>query len=196
MLANSTIHEPKPPEDPDTPLAFSMEGAESNIPAPLISRYWAPGWNSVQALNTFQENIAGPLRGGEAGTRLIAPAPSSVSGAPAYFSGIPDAFAPQAGTWLLVPLYRVHGSEELSVHAPGIAELAADAPLALGTHDAELLGVANGSLVELSFGNGRHLLRVKVVEGLPQGVAGYPAGALGLPGSMGPVFGTIIREDQ
>ena len=26
MLANISVHEPKPPDDPDSPLSFSMEG--------------------------------------------------------------------------------------------------------------------------------------------------------------------------
>ena len=71
MLANISVHEPKPPDDPDTPLSFSMEGYEGQPPAPLISRYWSPGWNSVQALNKFQQEVGGPLKGGDPGKRLI-----------------------------------------------------------------------------------------------------------------------------
>ena len=37
-----------------------MEGYEDQPPAPLISRYWSPGWNSVQALNKFQQEVGGP----------------------------------------------------------------------------------------------------------------------------------------
>ena len=67
MLADVSVHEPKPPADPDTPLAFSMEGYQDQPPAPLISRYWSPGWNSVQALNKFQQEVGGPLKGGDPG---------------------------------------------------------------------------------------------------------------------------------
>jgi NADH-quinone oxidoreductase subunit G len=73
MLADISVHEPKPPEDPDSPLSFSMEGYEGQPPAPLISRYWSPGWNSVQALNKYQEDIGGHLKGGDTGIRLIEP---------------------------------------------------------------------------------------------------------------------------
>ena len=52
---------PEPPHDPDAPLSFSMEGFHGPPPAALIPRYWAPGWNSVQALNKFQEEVGGPL---------------------------------------------------------------------------------------------------------------------------------------
>ena len=51
-----------------------MEGYQGQPPAPLIPRFWAPGWNSVQALNKFQEEVGGPLRGGDPGRRLIEPA--------------------------------------------------------------------------------------------------------------------------
>ncbi len=80
MLADVSVHEPKPPDDPDTPLAFSMEGYQDQPPAPLISRYWSPGWNSVQALNKFQQEVGGPLNGGDPGKRLIEPVtlPSSL----------------------------------------------------------------------------------------------------------------------
>ena len=57
----------------DSPLAFSMEGDRGQPPSALIARYWAPGWNSVQALNKFQQEIGGLLRGGDPGERLIEP---------------------------------------------------------------------------------------------------------------------------
>ena len=71
MFANVSVHEPEPPKDPESPLSFSMEGYQGIPPAPLIPRFWAPGWNSVQALNKFQTEINGLLMGGEVGKRLI-----------------------------------------------------------------------------------------------------------------------------
>ena len=73
MHANVSVQEPEQPDDPDTPLAFSMEGYPGNPPPSLIPRFWAPGWNSVQALNKFQDEVGGPLRGGDPGERLIEP---------------------------------------------------------------------------------------------------------------------------
>ncbi|HSB34145.1 MAG TPA: molybdopterin-dependent oxidoreductase, partial [Nitrospirota bacterium] len=118
MLANIDVHEPKPVDDPDSPLSFSMEGYESRPPSPLISRYWSPGWNSVQALNKFQQEVGGPLSGGDPGKRLIEPAPA---GSTAYFSDIP-----QAGAKEYSPAdfqrHFIFGSEELSSYAPAIVE--------------------------------------------------------------------------
>jgi hypothetical protein len=67
MNAGETVFEPKPLDDPQSPLAFSMEGYQGQPPSPLISRYWSPGWNSVQALNKCQVTI-----GKEAASFLVA----------------------------------------------------------------------------------------------------------------------------
>ncbi len=117
MLANISVHEPKPADDPDTPLSFSMEGYEGHPPAPLISRYWSPGWNSVSALNKFQQEVGGPLRGGDPGRRLIEAKPG---GKPAYFMDIPPSAVP--GTEQAAPQYDIFESEELSAQSPAIIE--------------------------------------------------------------------------
>ncbi len=126
-----------------------MEGYERRPPAPLISRYWSPGWNSVQALNKFQQEVGGPLRGGDPGKRLIEP--QKMKAVP-FYSAVPDAFKPRAGEWLIVPLHHIFGSEELSILSPGIAERAPKPYLALNPDDAKRLQVAEGDAVELPIG--------------------------------------------
>jgi NADH-quinone oxidoreductase subunit G len=76
MLADRTVHEPPPPRDPDSPLAFSMEGRPGVPPPSLIPLFWAPGWNSVQATAKYQTEVGGPLLGGDPGRRLLEPPPS------------------------------------------------------------------------------------------------------------------------
>ena len=76
VLVNIDVSEPKPPDDPDSPLSFSMEGTPDQPPAALIPFFWSPGWNSIQAINTYQKEIGGPLRGGDAGVRIFEPARS------------------------------------------------------------------------------------------------------------------------
>ncbi len=113
-----TVHEPKPPEDPDSPLSYTMEGYYGPMPSALVPYFWAPSWNSVRAVNKFQDEVGGPLRGGDPGVRLIEPASGA---APHYFDGVPEAFAKRDGEWLIVPLYEIFGSEELSRLAPAVA---------------------------------------------------------------------------
>jgi len=119
ILAQRSVHEPKPPEDADSALAFSMEGYEGRPPASLLSRYWYPGWNSVQALNKFQQEVGGPLHDGDPGTRLIEPAPGKQ---PEYFGGIPDAVKPGEGPQPVFRRYEIFGSEELSGYSRSIIE--------------------------------------------------------------------------
>ena len=71
--ANWTIREPQPVDDTQTPLSFSMEGDQNPPPAPLVPRFWWPGWNSNEAINKFQIEVGGPLHGGNPGKRLIEP---------------------------------------------------------------------------------------------------------------------------
>ncbi len=116
MLANISVHEPKPADDPDTPLSFSMEGYEGQPPAPLISRYWSPRWNSVSALNKFQQEVGGQLTGGDPGKRLIEPK----AGKPSYYTNVPP--KPVPGQEQAAPRYDIFTSEELSAQSPAIIE--------------------------------------------------------------------------
>lgn len=192
IIADITVHEPKPPEDPDTPLAFSMEGVRAQPPAGLIPRYWAPAWNSVQALNKFQAEVGGPLSGGDPGRRLIEPVET---GGAKVSSSIPAAFEPRSGQWRLVPLYHIFGSGELSVHSPGIAELAPAPYLALNPEDAAALGAAEGSQVALRRDEGALPLPVRIDPTLPAGLVGYPVGLRDLPLVDPPTWVEITMEE-
>jgi NADH-quinone oxidoreductase subunit G len=85
MHAPDQMVEPLPAVDPDSPLAFSMEGFDpegsgEQPPASLLPRFWSPAWNSVQALNKFQEEIGGQLRGDHSGVLLFGPPAGSDGG--------------------------------------------------------------------------------------------------------------------
>jgi NADH-quinone oxidoreductase subunit G len=188
ILANISVHEPKPPDDPDSPLAFSMEGTLVQMPPALITEFWSPGWNSAQALNKFQSEVGGPLEGGAPGLRLIEP---GRAGRPAYFAAIPPAFEAKEGALLVVPLHHIFGSEELSVLTPGIAELTPRPYLALNPADAAGLGVAEGDELTIAAtgdgpaseaGHAPPRLVARLLSSLPRGVVGAPAGLPGLAG--------------
>jgi NADH-quinone oxidoreductase subunit G len=184
-LVNIDVSEPKPPDDPDSPLAFSMEGAPAEPPAALIPFFWSPGWNSIQATNHYQKEVGGPLRGGDAGVRLFEPTPANGL---SYFSAIPAAFEPRAGEWLLVPMYHIFGSDELSLAAPGIAELAAKPHVAVNAGD-----FPEGAEVEVSCADATVRLPVRVRSDLPRGVAGLSADLPPLVGIILPARGKIAR---
>jgi NADH-quinone oxidoreductase subunit G len=171
--ANVTVHEPKPPDDPDSPFAFSMEGYGGRPPSSLIPRFWAPRWNSVQALNKFQSEVGGHLAGGDPGCRVIEPDRGKE---PEYRQSIPEALV-TSGSLVPVPLYHIFGSEELSVLSPSIASRAPGPYVALNPRDAGRLGLSDGDEVEIA-GQWRGLVLLRA--GLPEGIAGVPSG---LPGT-------------
>jgi NADH-quinone oxidoreductase subunit G len=171
--AHLQIREPRPPDDTESPLAYSMEGSPRHPPAGLITRYWSPGWNSVQSLTRFQEEIGGPLRGGDPGVRLGDP-PSEAG--PHYFDDVPEAFAPRPDEWLLVPLHHLFGSEPLSLEAPGVANEAPEPYIALNPDDGDRIGVEAGETLAVEIGGQTVDLVFKPDAGLPAGCAGLPTG--------------------
>ena len=191
--AHLDVHEPTPPRDADSPLAFSMEGSPLRPPAALLGRYWAPGWNSVQAVNKFQIEVGGPLHGGDPGRRLIEPAPQPQR---PYFASSGEPFAPRLGEWLLIPACHIFGSEELSVLSPGIAELSPGPYIGLGRRDAQRLGLAEGAQVCVQVAGQTHVLPLRVHPGLPEGLALLPVGQGKLLGLALPAWGTLAAAES
>ncbi len=190
VLANITMHEPKPPDDPDSPLSFSMEGSDGLPPAPLVPRYWSPGWNSVQALNKFQQEVAGPLKGGAPAGRLIEPSltvktPNSIV--------TPEAFRPKTTEWLIVSLFEVFGSEELSMLSPGIAERAPKPYALLNSADASRIGVQDADMIEVLLADMDQQFKARIVSDLPAGTVGLYAGTAMAFSVTAPVYCKIKK---
>ncbi|MFW6097314.1 MAG: molybdopterin-dependent oxidoreductase, partial [Chloroflexota bacterium] len=188
MRAHINVSEPKPPEDADAPMNFSMEGFKGQPPGSLLPRYWAPGWNSVQALNKFQQEVGGPLRGGDPGVRLIEPTEDA---AHSYFGPAPESFSAREGQLLLTPLYHIYGSEELSPLTPAVAELSATPYVALNSAEAERLQLAEGDLVSVELGAETMTLPLHINPSLPAGVAGLPVGLPEMPYVKLPGWGRV-----
>lgn len=169
MLAHLTVHEPPPPSDPDSSLAFSMEGYRGPMPAPLIPQFWAPGWNSNQALNKYQQEVGGPLRDDLPGVRLLE---ADRAAEPRWFIQIPPAFQPRPHQWLILPWHHIFGSEELSARAPAVQERIPAPSLALHASDAIRLGLQDGASIILAWDGADHALRVLVHAATPPGTAG------------------------
>jgi NADH-quinone oxidoreductase subunit G len=186
--ADTTVFEPKPLEDPQSPLAFSMEGYQGEASAPIVPRFWAPGWNSPQAIVKLQHGPDRPLPGGDLGARLIEPAQDAEW---AHFLELPRAFARSGEGELVVPRHHIFGSEEMSARAPGIAECAPEPYLGLSPGGAAALGLGEGDQAVLETYAVSLSLPVKVIAGLAPGIAVLPVGLPGLEGVLPPLYARI-----
>lgn len=188
MKANINVHEQKPPDDPDSPLTFTMEGFFGEPPSPLIPRFWSPGWNSVQSINKYQIEVGGSLHGGDPGKRLIEPAgDANIS----FFKEIPKNFESKSDELQMVPIHHIFGSEELSILSPPIKERSPEASLYLNPADGSKLKLDDGSSVKVNIKDETFQLIVKFEKTMPQGLAGFPKGLPELPYCELPDWGKI-----
>ncbi|HXG29671.1 MAG TPA: hypothetical protein VNJ47_12600, partial [Nevskiales bacterium] len=199
MRAHISVHEPRPPVDPDSPLSFSMEAADNarvaqqgrladkaltgpgngrTETAPtrpnIVPLVWMPGWNSNQAITKFQDEINGHLRGGDPGVRLFDAAEGGE-----YFRLEFEA-ATGAGLRVL-PLHHIFGSEELSAKSAPVAERMPPNYVALNARELARLGLAAGQGVRLAWNGSSLSLPVRLDDSLPDGGIGLPQGLPGMP---------------
>ncbi len=175
--ANINVHEPRQPKDQDSMFAFSMEGNnQPGAPRSQIPFAWAPGWNSPQAWNKFQDEVGGKLRNGDPGVRLF----ESGDGQLAWFDRVPATFARGEG-WRVAPYYQLFGSEEMSQRSPVFQQRMPQSALVLNPNDAARLGVNDGSAVELTCSGETLRLPVRFSSALQAGQVGLPLGMPGVP---------------
>ena len=112
----SSVHEPEPPEDPDAPLSFSMEGYPDHPPPALNPAFLGTGLEfgaGTQQVSGRGGRVAHRRGSGCASDRAAAE-PEKSRTSPTYR----QAFERRAGEWLVVPLHHIFGTEELSALAP------------------------------------------------------------------------------
>ncbi|MBP1667634.1 MAG: nuoG, partial [Bacteroidetes bacterium] len=169
MNAQLVVSEPKVSQDPDSPLAFSMEGRQENPPSSLVPFYWTPGWNSVQAMYNYLDEPNGSMRGGDPGIRLIESGEGRYN---TYFEINHQAPEYQKDELLVIPVYLIFGSDELSSAASAISKRIPEPFLSLNLKDAEKSGIRNGDLIQIKIAETKIKIKVKTGNDLPQGIAG------------------------
>ena len=177
--AHVEVSEDKPEDDPDSPLSFSMEGTADTPASALISRFWAPGWNSVSSLNKFQDEIGGHLRGGDPGVRLL---PHPPAGDSPFYNHVPPPFESAPGSLLVLPLPHIFGSEEWSARCEGIRKRGPGPSVLLHPEDAAAANLSEGDLTKISFETIELTLPVEFNQSLRRGTAGLTPGLPGLKG--------------
>jgi NADH-quinone oxidoreductase subunit G len=189
MNAKTDVSEPKPPQDPDSPLTFSMEGADERPASSLVPYYWTPGWNSVQSMNFYLDEPNGSLKGGDPGIRLIETSPNPTL---SFFTPGQLSFTPKKDEWLFVPVYQIFGSEPLSASAHAISERVPKPFAMMNLKDAERAGKKENDLIKIEISQKIIEVCVKVDKYLPSGIAGLSAGLPGMPFVDFPCRGKIV----
>ncbi len=173
MRAPLNVHEPMQPVDVDSALTFSMEGyVGTQTKAALVPFAWAPGWNSPQSWNKYQDEVGGHLKGGDSGIRLfdrLAKLPARTYVAPATVVANPDSFR-------LVPMHHIFASGEFLAKTPAMESRIPTAAFAVGEQDATRLNVQDGQKITVQSGETTISLPVQVIDYLPTGYIGYPVG--------------------
>ncbi|MDX5480495.1 MAG: molybdopterin-dependent oxidoreductase [Hymenobacteraceae bacterium] len=189
MLANLNVNEPKPAEDPDSPLSYTMEGYRGQPPSSMIPFFWSPGWNSVQATNKYQQEVGGHLKGGDPGVRLIEPA-----GTAPYSTAAPQKFFPLEGHLYVLPLHHTFGSEELSNQSPSVAERIPEPYVVVNSADAMRMKLDEGQTLSFSIEGQIYQLPVKTSHTIPSGTAGLPCGLPGVSFAELPAWAILNRD--
>jgi len=176
--AKIAVSEPGIKPDIDSPLTFSMEGSHAIPPASLVPFYWSPGWNSVQAENKYLDEPNGKMKGGDAGIRLIEPAENPEN---SYFKTTSQTAGLQKGEWLIVPVYQIFGSEELSASASSLAQRIPEPFIYLNQEDADILNVVDQEIVQIEISKNKLKIKIKIENSLRQGIAGLTVQLPGMP---------------
>jgi NADH-quinone oxidoreductase subunit G len=161
MHAHEHVSETPPPRDPDSHYAFSMEGVWGDGAGRATA--WAPGWNSEQALNKFQDEVGGDWRAPSPLVRL----PFRGEPVDTYRRLVLPAGESETTGWRLIPRYGIFASEELSGYAQAIIERREPPRAWLDGESARHLSVSDWDSVEIHRGGASVTLYVAVDDSLP-----------------------------
>ncbi|HEX5024995.1 MAG TPA: NADH-quinone oxidoreductase subunit NuoG [Agriterribacter sp.] len=178
MQADVAVSEPKPLQDEDSSLSYTMEGYSGMPPSSMIPYFWSPGWNSVQSVNKYQQEPGGELLGKEPGVCLFNDKKDEIQH---WFKDYPEAFVPVSDKYLLLPQYHLFGSAEQSIYTKELEEFVPEPYIILSKKDADYLGVANGTPITIEKRDLKYTLPLKIKEELNNGIVLVPAGYQGTP---------------
>lgn len=181
MRANLSVHEPMQPKDLDTALTFSMEGYSGyQTPSSMIPFAQAPGWNSPQAWNKYQNKVGGSLKQGDPGVRLFdlvdaeSKLPKRDYVRPTLTQQVKTSIF--QGQAKLVPVHNLYGSSPMAHRSPVVAEQMQPAAFYVSADDAEHWQVSNNDWLAVTIDGQRIELPVQVIPYLAEGCIGYPVG--------------------
>jgi len=190
MNAHQNISEAKPPADTDSGMSYTMEGSRALPPSAMIPFFWSPGWNSVQSVNKYQEEVGAHLRGGDPGIQLFTASPSKVK---SYSTEIPSRFKAEMNKLWVVPIHHIYGSEELSAMSAAVNSRVPDPYILLNKIDMEKLKLNERDELEFEIDGQVFRLPVQSSNSISAGMAGMPVGLPKLSYADLPGWGSLRK---
>jgi len=143
MLANQTVHEPKPFAESGAPYKQSMEGCQAGQDDEQPLAYsWSPGWNSNQSNHKFKDEYRGTELGEQKGLRCIAATDKKQ-----WYKWQASWSKISKEKWKILPLQKVFGSDSLSLYALPVAQLKASAQLVINASQGQKMDLHAGQLL-------------------------------------------------
>lgn len=185
MYSNIDIHEPCILPNDETMFTPSMEGSYSNRSVhKQIPFAWAPGWNSPQAWNKFQNPLSESLYPEDPGVCLLQKKRSKTSNYTNkinWFTKIPDPFIRNKNDWLIAPYWHLFGSEYTSQRSEYIKKCMLDPYVMLNPLDAAKLGIKKDMFLKFRCADQILCLPIRLSINLPTFHIGLPIGLPGIP---------------
>jgi len=155
-----------------------MEGIQEMPRPSLVPFYWSPGWNSVQAVNKYLDEPNGKMKGGDSGIKLIEPVTNTQA---IYFKPENHAIVLQKGEWLIIPVFQIFGSDELSSSAATLAKRIPEPFVYMNPDDSIAFDVKTGDFIQLEIASNHFKIKVKVEESIGKNIAGLSFQLPGMP---------------
>jgi NADH-quinone oxidoreductase subunit G len=187
VKAHIDVREAPPPPLSHSAWSTSMEGARLHSDAEIVPQFWAPGWNSSQAVNQFQTSIGLSLRAGGEGVVLFARAGKL---APIEINAAKE--VNDKGI-IFCEISPVFGGEALSARSTPIRERIGDLVVLVGEVLAASLAVKDGSWVRCDIGGARVTRRVVISPSIAENYCGITANSFEEPDLGLPQLGIIAR---
>jgi NADH-quinone oxidoreductase subunit G len=129
-------------------------------------------------MNKYLDEPNGKMKGGDAGIRLIEPIKNAKT---TYFKANIQPIELMKGEFLIVPVYQIFGSDEMSSAASALSQRIPEPFVYLNPKDAEMLKLEADALVQLEIENTILTIKVRTEASINQGMAGLSVNLPGMP---------------
>ncbi|CAL4042339.1 NADH-quinone oxidoreductase subunit G [Buchnera aphidicola (Tetraneura ulmi)] len=198
QFSDKNIHEKSQPIDINSMFSFSMEGnnqlSETSSQIPFS---WFPGWNSLQSWNKFQDEIAGNLKNGNPGIRILDNVKNcNIKNINSISNFQKTIF--NENNFLVVPFYTLFNSEELSSRSELIRKNFNKENFArISIFDARKLDLFEGDIIQFYCLDTKFVLYVEISKFLKSGHIGLSVGNSNIPlFLLGRKITNLRKKDQ